>query len=168
VRGERRSLDLASDPRTASLPVTESVVVRWVQAACGARAKVEEPPVSESERGELKRLRAEVNVLRREREILKSRGLVREGEPVTANRFIDAEKANEPVRLLCRVLFVSRAAFYAWKARRSWYGRCAWDAALAVHIRAVWTLGCASPATWARWPRSRPTRAPKRFVWRAD
>jgi putative transposase len=31
--------------------------------------------------------------------------------------FIDAEKANYPVSLLCRVLKVSRSGYYDWKAR---------------------------------------------------
>jgi putative transposase len=57
---------------------------------------------------------------------------------VTAYRFIDAEKANEPVRLLCRMLGVSRAAFYAWKAGTTWSRGRVRDAALAVHIRAIW------------------------------
>ena len=53
------------------LGVSDSVLGRWVQAAREARGEDEEPPVSESERAELKRLRLEVNILRREREILK-------------------------------------------------------------------------------------------------
>ena len=44
-------------------------------------------------------------------------------------RFIDAEKATHPVALLCRVLGVSRAGFYAWR-RRPPSARSAADAAL--------------------------------------
>src|SRR5277367_1807592 len=46
----------------------------------------------------------------------KSDGLLRQGERV---RFalIAAEKANYPVAMLCRVLQVSRAGFYAWQKR---------------------------------------------------
>ena len=36
---------------------------------------------------------------------------------MTLYRLIDVEKAGEPVRFLCRVLDVSRAAFYAWKIK---------------------------------------------------
>lgn len=57
---------------------------------------------------------------------------------MTTYRFIDAEKAHEPVRFLCRVLSVSRAAYYAWKATKTSSERRAQDAALAVHIRAIW------------------------------
>src|SRR5437773_7110675 len=46
----------------------------------------------------------------------KSDGLLREGESVRF-RFIAAEKAVFPVRVLCRTLQVSRAGFYAWQAR---------------------------------------------------
>src|SRR5207245_5001810 len=46
----------------------------------------------------------------------KSNGLLREGESVRF-RFIAAEKAVFPVRVLCRTLQVSRAGFYAWQAR---------------------------------------------------
>ena len=32
-------------------------------------------------------------------------------------RFIDAEKANYPVSILCKVLQVSRSGYYEWKDR---------------------------------------------------
>ena len=46
----------------------------------------------------------------------KSDGLLRQGESVRF-AFIAAEKAAFPVRVLCRMLEVSRAGFYAWQAR---------------------------------------------------
>jgi transposase InsO family protein len=49
-------------------------------------------------------------------------------------QFIDAEKANHSVRLMCRVLKVARSAFYTWlKAVRT----PAADKVLRVHIRAI-------------------------------
>ena len=32
--------------------------------------------------------------------------------------FIDVEKASYPMRILCRVLGVSRSGYYAWRARK--------------------------------------------------
>ena len=32
-------------------------------------------------------------------------------------RFIDAEKANHPVRMMCRLLKVSPSGFYDWQGR---------------------------------------------------
>lgn len=50
-------------------------------------------------------------------------------------RFIEAEKATFPVRILCRVLDVSRSGFYAW-AGRGPSKRAKADAVLAVEIAA--------------------------------
>ncbi len=66
----------------------------------------------------------------------KSSGLLRQGEPVTAYRFIRSEEANHAVRLMCRVLRVSRAAYYAWRNGRI-RQRPASDAKLLVHIKAI-------------------------------
>jgi len=50
-------------------------------------------------------------------------------------RFIDAERAHYPVRLLCRCMEVSRAGYYAWRGR-SPSTRSTEDAELRVAIRA--------------------------------
>ncbi len=69
-------------------------------------------------RGGAGRLRRENQVLHQEREILKGRCLLREGDdPVSRYRFIAAEEAAYPVSLLCRTLGVSRKAFSAWAER---------------------------------------------------
>jgi len=45
-------------------------------------------------------------------DLVKSHGLLREGNnPVNLFRFIDAEKTNHPVRLMCRLLKVSPSGF---------------------------------------------------------
>src|SRR5687768_15776487 len=50
------------------------------------------------------------------RDLKKSRGLLREAEPVRF-RFIAAEKASHSVTILCRCLQVARSGFYAWQRR---------------------------------------------------
>jgi putative transposase len=51
-------------------------------------------------------------------------------------RLIDQEKAHHAVSLLCRVLGVSRAGFYAWQARPP-AARAVADQALTAQIRAI-------------------------------
>jgi hypothetical protein len=48
-------------------------------------------------------------------------------------RFVEAEKAYYPIRLLCRCLAVSRSGFYAWR-RRPRSARAREDARLKVEI----------------------------------
>jgi transposase InsO family protein len=50
-------------------------------------------------------------------------------------RFIEAEKADYPIRLLCRCLAVSRSGFYAWQKRPA-SARARQDARLKVEIAA--------------------------------
>jgi putative transposase len=57
---------------------------------------------------------------------------------VSRFRFIDAEKAAYPVALLCRVLTVSRAGYYAW-AHRGVSARAQHDGELTEQIRQVHT-----------------------------
>ena len=52
---------------------------------------------------------------------------------MTAYRFIEAEKANHSIRLLCEVLKISRAAFYAWRSREPGTGALE----LRLHIRSI-------------------------------
>ena len=73
---------------------------------------------------------------------------------MTAYRFIDAEKANHTVRMICRVPHVSRAACYAWRDAEEDAGVEA-DALVRVHVRG---LHRARPRTY-RSPRK--TAAPR-------
>ena len=53
-------------------------------------------------------------------------------------RLIDQEKAHHPISLLCRVLGVSRAGFYAWSGRPP-SARARADQALTNQIRQIHT-----------------------------
>ena len=55
-------------------------------------------------------------------------------------RFIDAEKANYPVSLLCRVVEVSRSGYYAWRERPH-SRRSAEDSALTTDREIMSALG---------------------------
>jgi putative transposase len=55
---------------------------------------------------------------------------------VSLFRFIDAEKANYPVSLLCRVVEVSRSGYYAWRERPQ-SRRSLEDASLTAKIREI-------------------------------
>lgn len=55
---------------------------------------------------------------------------------MTAYRFIDAERANHPIRMICRVIVVSRAAYYAW-AKAQAVASVDEDTVVRVHIRGV-------------------------------
>ncbi len=57
--------------------------------------------------------------------------------------FIETEKASFPVALMCRVLKVSRAGFYAWRSRPA-ATRTRQDHALAAEVAAIYTSnrGC--------------------------
>ena len=55
---------------------------------------------------------------------------------MTAYRFIQSEEANHAVRTMCRVLKVSRSAYYAWVNGQTHVDDAS-DAALLVHIKAI-------------------------------
>jgi putative transposase len=51
-------------------------------------------------------------------------------------RFVEAEKAHYPIRLMCRCLAVSRSGYYAWRKRPA-SARAQHDARLKVEIAGV-------------------------------
>ncbi|WP_164856368.1 IS3 family transposase [Lujinxingia sediminis] len=74
--------------------------------------------VSESEQEELQRLRQKYRILKKKTpHSKKGRSLLCEGAEVRCH-FIQAERANHSVSMLCRVMRVPRSTFYAWRSRK--------------------------------------------------
>ena len=105
VRGVARELDL-----------TETALRRWVTGAQANGARSADGKLSSEERAELDQLRREVKTLRMERDIPKKATAFFAKDRMKF-AFIAREKASFPVNLLCRVLGVSRAGFYASQRR---------------------------------------------------
>ncbi|MEO6057903.1 MAG: IS3 family transposase [Gemmatimonadales bacterium] len=93
-------------------------------------------PASLSEAEEVRRLRRELEVVRQERDFLKKGGgVLRERVPVKY-ACIARHRDEFTVALMCRVLRVSRAGFYAWLERPP-SARATTDGRLRVAIRAI-------------------------------
>ena len=75
-----------------------------------------QPPRPETLAEENRRLRRENAVLREEREIQKSGGVLREGAAVRY-ALLAAHRREHTANRLCRVLKVSRSGWYAWSVR---------------------------------------------------
>ena len=108
----------------------------WLRQADADVGRGQPGDLTTDEREELRRLRRENQVLRQEREILKSRSLLRAGDLVSRYRFIHEEQARAPLVLLCRVLHVARSAYYVW-VRRGATARARADQALTEQIASV-------------------------------
>jgi transposase-like protein len=117
------------------LDLTETALRHWVQQAEIDQGKGSEGALTTAEKEELTRLRRENRTLRMERDFLKTGSLVRQREQVVFGR-IQAAAASLPIAMMCRLLRVSRAGFYAWRKRPE-SERARSDRELSVHIAAI-------------------------------
>lgn len=83
----------------------------WVRKYHSEHQRSEPARVASLEE-ENRRLKRENAVLRQEREILKSGGVLREGAAMKY-AFVAAHSSDSPVNVMCRVLNVRRSGFYA-------------------------------------------------------
>src|SRR3954466_1623784 len=100
------------------LGIHDGTLGNWVNAYRCAHPEPEES-LSPVERARVKEMEEEIRRLRMENEFLKkSSGLLRTDAAVAERcAVIDAEKANYPVAVMCRLLQVPRSSFYAWTTR---------------------------------------------------
>ena len=128
--GERSPKQLALE-----LGCSEQSLRNWLRQDQADRGEREDM-LSSQERAKLREFERENKVLRQEREILKRAAafFARETDKPTCFGFVEAERAQFPVSLLCRVVGVTRQGYYAWK-RRGPSDRELADIDLAVRIR---------------------------------
>ena len=133
VRQGRSIADVAK-----SLGVSHQTLRNWCKQTEVDQGRRE--GLTSDEKEELTQLRRRVRVPRaRARDPKKGGGLLREGgqrDPIAVFRFIDAEKGNFDVAVMCRVLGVSRSGYYAW-AWRPLSERTLANATLVEEIRRV-------------------------------
>ncbi|HUN95229.1 MAG TPA: IS3 family transposase [Bradyrhizobium sp.] len=105
------------------LGLRDSVLRRWVDkfrqepASAAWRPTTQATPMSADQASEIARLRQENERLRMERDILKKSIANLRRNPDMSFRFIEDHRKSYPVRLMCAVLEVSPAGYYAWRDR---------------------------------------------------
>jgi len=136
VEGEKSMRQLAVE-----LGISNETLRSWIKQADIDNGRREGPTTEEQE--ELAKLRRKVRVLEEEREILKAAAFFASVSEWTDKSvifgFVDGEKANHAVAMLCRVLGVSTSGYYQWRTRRPSRRECT-DAFLTHKIKRIHSL----------------------------
>ena len=129
---KRHAVDLvASSGRSIGIggEGTWACVIRYCAAGSSGRGAGREPTAAprlptrrrrcrrRTRLTEIARLQRENEQLRMERDILKKSIAIFAGATDMRFRFIEDRRADYPVRVMCRVLEVSPAGYYAWRSR---------------------------------------------------
>ena len=125
------------------LGVGLSTLRRWLDKRHEHEIEAPPPERQEDLAAELKRLRRENVILRRNRDPEESRDFFRQGGKSMRFRLIDAAKKGFPVQRLCKVLGVSQSGYFAWKDRPA-CRRQNEDMVLLAHIRSAFALSNAT------------------------
>ena len=97
--------------------LTASALRNWVKQAEIDQHPHPQGPLTSSERKEVNELRRELKRVQMERDFLKKgSSLLCQGK-LRPYELIDAQKAQFPIALMCKVLNVSRSGYYAWCQR---------------------------------------------------
>lgn len=95
------------------LGVSTQGLYKWVKAVSPDRSEQQSKELLEA-KSEILRLRAQMRRIEEERDLLKkSRAVLCQGVRVKY-RFMNEHRQEYPLALMCRVLQVARAGFYAW------------------------------------------------------
>jgi len=121
------------------LDLTTSALRQWVERARADRSKGQDRAHQRGARGAGAAAQGGPRAADAARHSKKSRGLLRERDHVKF-AYVDVEKAQVPVTVLCRTLEVSRTGFYAWRGRPE-STRAQEDRRLAVLVRAAHEAG---------------------------
>ena len=125
-----------------TLGVSGQSLDNWVKAEAAGRLRDVRGKAVTAEQMEIARLKAELSRVRMERDILKKRGILREGVAVRY-AFIERHRGAWPIVVQCRVLQVSASGYHQHRLRQAAEvgpnqpHRRLSDTALAVHIKAV-------------------------------
>ena len=112
-----RERGVAVEQAARDLDLHGNVVGQWVRdAEVDPHSAFPGKGQMKPEQQQIERLRRELSRMKAERDILKSRGLLCQGQDMKFG-FIAKHRGTWPVSWICEALDVSRSGFYAWLVR---------------------------------------------------